>query len=87
MILIVIMLFLLFTILNSSRINIKQKVRRRIQQMNIDIFSNLTLLFIHAKMAMVKGVNLESMICQKVLSRIKSSSMEITFITNHLILK
>ena len=53
--------------------NIKQKVRIKMQQMNIDIFSNQTLLesigylfyFIQMKMTKLKDLKLEDIIYQK----------------------
>ena len=71
---------------NSIRINIKQRVRRVIQRINIDIFSKLTSWFVYTKMAMLKGINMELMIYKKILSTNRSSSIETTFMTNHLIL-
>ena len=71
---------------NSIRINIKQRVRRVIQRINIDIFSKLTSWFVYTKMAMLKGINMELMIYKKILSKNRSSSIETTFMTNHLIL-
>ena len=67
---------------NSIRINIKHRVRRLIQRINIDIFLKLTSWFVHTKMAMLKGINMERMIYKNILS----SSIETSFITNHLIL-
>ena len=71
---------------NSIRINIKQRVRRVIQRININIFSKLISWFVYTKMAMLKGINMERMIYKKILSKNRSSSIETTFITNHLIL-
>ena len=71
---------------NSIRINIKQRVRRVIQRIDIDIFSKLTSWFVYTKMAMLKGINMELMIYKKILSTNRSSSIETTFMTNHLIL-
>ena len=74
--------------------SIKQKVRIKIQQMNIDIFSNQTLLqsidylfyFIQIKPTMLKDLKLENIIYRKVYSKIiMSSSMEKTFMINQLI--
>ena len=71
--------------------NIKQKERMKIRQMNIDIFWNQTLweltdcLFclILIKMIMLKDSKLEEITYQKALSRIiTSSSIEKTLVTN-----
>ena len=73
--------------------NIKQKVRLEAQQMNIDILLNQILWelidcmfwFIQTKMKGLKNLMIKSVICEKVLSKIKASlSMKITFITNQL---
>ena len=75
--------------------NIKQKVRIKMQQMNIDIFFNQTLweltncLFwlVQIKTTILKDLKLEDITYQKALLRIiTSSSIERTFTTNPLIL-
>ena len=75
--------------------NIKQKVRIKMQQMNIDIFFNQTLweltncLFwlVQIKATILKDLKLEDITYQKALLRIiTSSSIERTFTTNPLIL-
>ena len=77
------------------RMNKKQKVRIKLQQTSIDIFSSQTLkeltdclcYFIQIKMAMHKGIKVEGIIYQKMLSRITmSSSVEKTSIINQWIL-
>ena len=74
--------------------NIKQKVRIKILQMNIDTFSNQILLklidylflFIQIKMQNLKDLKLEDITYQKeLLIIITSSSMEKTFMMNQLI--
>ena len=67
--------------------NIKQKVRINIRQMNIDIFSNQTLLeFIQIKISILKDLKLEDITYQKeLLIIITSSSMEKAFMTKQLI--
>ena len=75
--------------------NIKQKVRIKLQQILIDIFLNQTLCeladclfwFIKIKVTVLKDLKLEDITLQKVLSTIITSlSMEKTFMTNKLIL-
>ena len=66
--------------------NIKQNVRMKIWQMNLDIFSNQILLelidFIQIKMQILKYLKLKDIIYRKVLSKITtSSSIEKTFMT------
>ena len=66
--------------------NIKQNVRMKTWQMNLDIFSNQILLelidFIQIKMQILKYLKLKYIIYRKVLSKITtSSSIEKTFIT------
>ena len=67
--------------------SIKQKVRINIRQMNIDIFSNQTLLeFIQIKISILKDLKLEDITYQKeLLIIITSSSMEKAFMTKQLI--
>ena len=75
--------------------NIKQKVRIKMKQMNIDIFFNQTLWeltnclfwFVQIKTTILKDLKLEDITYQKALLRIiTSSSIERTFTTNPLIL-
>ena len=75
--------------------NVKQKMRIKMQQMDIDIFLNHTLweltdcLFwlVQIKMPMLKDLKLEDITYQKALLRIITlSSLERTFLTKPLIL-
>ena len=75
--------------------NIKQRLRIKMQQISVDIFSYQTLSeltgslfwFVQTNKMMQKGIVLKIIIYQKVLQKIiMSSSMEKTVMTNQLIL-